>query len=107
MLLARNKVLILTKTATCIKFEFPICQCHANSVNTLFPCGFRVKPVILGGAGGVMPPSPHILAVQITLSQTGGPDYAHHITTGTPGFLKLSTALETNQVIRKMRKSLF
>ena len=81
MLLARNKVLILTKTATCIKFEFPICQCHANSVNTLFPCGFRVRPVILGGAGGVMPPSPHILAVQLTLSQTGGPDYAHLITT--------------------------
>ena len=81
ILLARNKALILMKTATCIKFEFPICQCHANSVNTLFPCGFRVKPVILGGAGGVMPPSPHILAVQLTLSQTGGPDYAHLITT--------------------------
>ena len=56
MLLARNKVLILTKTATCIKFESPICQCHANSVNTLFPCGFRVRPVIPRGAGGAMTP---------------------------------------------------
>ena len=60
MLLARNKILILTKTATCIKFEFPICQCHANSVNTLFPCGFRVRPVIPRGAGGAMAPLPPI-----------------------------------------------
>ena len=69
----------------------------------LLPPGTKVRlhrPVISGGAGGAM-------ANQLTLSPPGGAYYAHHITTGTPGFLKLSTALETNQVIRKMRKSLF
>ena len=93
ILLARNKILILTKTATCIKFEFPICQCHANSVNTLFPCGFRVRPVIPWAGVPVVPWHPHILAVQLTLSQPRGPDYAHHITTGTPGFSDFPTAL--------------
>ena len=36
---------------------------------------------------------PQILAGQLTLSQPGGADYAHYITTGTPGFSDLSTAL--------------
>ena len=36
---------------------------------------------------------PQILADQLTLSQPGAADYAHHITTGTPGFLDLPTAL--------------
>jgi hypothetical protein len=35
-----------------------------------------------------------ILADQLTLSQPGGADYAHHITTGTPRFLDLPTALK-------------
>ena len=30
---------------------------------------------------------------QLTLSQPGGADYAHHITTSTPGFTDLTTAL--------------
>ena len=34
-----------------------------------------------------------ILADQLTLFQLGGTDYAHLITTGTPGFLDLPTAL--------------
>ena len=34
-----------------------------------------------------------ILADQLTLFQTGGTDYAHLITTGTPGFSDLPTAL--------------
>jgi hypothetical protein len=34
-----------------------------------------------------------ILADQLTLFQPGGTDYAHLITTGTPGFLDLPTAL--------------
>ena len=33
------------------------------------------------------------LAYQLTLSQLGGADYAHLITTGTPGFSDLPTAL--------------
>ena len=33
------------------------------------------------------------MAPQLTLSQPGGADYAHHITTGTPGFSNLPTAL--------------
>ena len=35
-----------------------------------------------------------ILADQLTLFQPGGTDYAHLITTGTPGFSDLPTALE-------------
>ena len=34
-----------------------------------------------------------ILADQLTLFQQGGTDYAHLITTGTPGFSDLPTAL--------------
>ena len=45
--------------------------------------------VVPGGAGG----SPQILADQLTLSQPGGTEYAHHITTATPGFSDLPTAL--------------
>ena len=47
------------------------------------------RPVVPGGAGG----DPQILADQLTLSQPGGGDYAHYITTGTPGFSDLPTAL--------------
>ena len=36
---------------------------------------------------------PQILAVNLTLSQPGGTDYAHHNTTGTPGYSHLPTAL--------------
>ena len=36
---------------------------------------------------------PKILADQLTLSQPGGTDYAHHNITGTPGFSDLSTTL--------------
>ena len=35
-----------------------------------------------------------ILADQLTLFQPGGTHYAHLITTGTPGFLDLPTALD-------------
>ena len=35
-----------------------------------------------------------ILADQLTLFQPGGTDYAHLITTGTPGFSDLPTALQ-------------
>ena len=40
-----------------------------------------------------VPWHPTILADQLTPSQTGGANYAHHITTGTPGFSDLPTAL--------------
>jgi hypothetical protein len=43
------------------------------------------RPVVPGGATA----SPD----QLTLSQQGGADYAHHITTDTPGFSDLPTAL--------------
>ena len=39
-------------------------------------------------------PPPIFLADQLTLSQPGGQDYSHCISTGTPGFLDLPTALD-------------
>ena len=42
-----------------------------------------------------VPWHPQILADQLTLSQPEGTDYAHLITTGTPEFLDLPTALTT------------
>ena len=44
------------------------------------------------GVPGV-PGHTQILADQLTLFQPGGTDYAHLITTGTPGFSDLPTAL--------------
>ena len=41
------------------------------------------KHVVPGDAGGVQI-HPQILADQLILSQSGGADYAHYITTGTP-----------------------
>jgi hypothetical protein len=49
------------------------------------------RPVVPGGVG--VPWHLQILANQLTLSQPGGTDYAHHITAGTPGFSDLPTAL--------------
>ena len=49
------------------------------------------RGVVPGGAG-------QILADQLTLSQSGGTDYALLITTGTPGFSDLPTALYTTVV---------
>ena len=43
--------------------------------------------------GGISPP-PNILKDQLVLSQPGGADYAHPITTGTPRFSDLPTALK-------------
>ena len=43
------------------------------------------------GQGGQLPPQ--ILADQLTLSQPGGADYAHHSTTCPPGFLTLAASL--------------
>ena len=40
-----------------------------------------------------LPWHPQILEDQLTLSQPGGADYAHHATTGTPRFSDLPTAL--------------
>ena len=40
-----------------------------------------------------VPWHPQILAPQLTLFQPGWIVYAHHIITGTPGFLDLPTAL--------------
>ena len=45
------------------------------------------------GTCSVGPWHPQILANHLTLSQPGGVDYAHPITTGTPGFSDLPTAL--------------
>ena len=46
------------------------------------------------GLPGV-PWHPQILADQLTLSQPGGTDYAHHSTTSPPGFSDLPTALSS------------
>ena len=50
-------------------------------------------PSSLGVPG--VPWHTHILADQLTLFQPWGTDYAHLITTGTPGFLDFPTALLT------------
>ena len=44
-----------------------------------------------------------ILADQLTLFQPGGTDYAHLITTGTPGFSDLQTALSMARANLKKR----
>ena len=55
-------------------------------------------------------PSPkqgcQILADQLTPSQPGGTDYAHKITTGTPGFSDFPTALSRRLALLSWRKSL-
>ena len=56
--------------------------------------GNRLSGVPSLGVPGV-PWHTQILADQLTLSQLGGTDYAHLITTGTPGFSDLPTALYT------------
>ena len=43
-----------------------------------------------------------ILADQLTLFQPGGTNYAHLITTGTPGFSDLPTALMVSLVYKNM-----
>ena len=43
------------------------------------------------GAWGLQPPQ--FLTDQLTLSQPGGADYAHHSTTSPPGFSDLATGL--------------
>ena len=48
------------------------------------------------GQGGQLPPQ--ILADQLTLSQPGGADYAHHSTTCTPWFLTLAASLKTVKI---------
>ena len=52
-------------------------------------------PSSLGVPG--VPWHTQILADQLTLFQPGGTDYAHLITTGTPGFSDLPTALLTRE----------
>jgi hypothetical protein len=51
------------------------------------------RGVVPGGAGDAM--TPPDFGRQLTLSQPGGADYAHHITTGTPGFSDLPTYAPT------------
>ena len=54
------------------------------------------SPGVLG-----MPWLPQILADQLTLAQPGGTDYAHQITSGTPGFSDLPTTLQSIELICK------
>ena len=51
----------------------------------------NARGVVPRGAG--VPWHPQILVDLLTLSQPGGTNYAHLITTGTPGFSDLPTAL--------------
>jgi hypothetical protein len=48
-----------------------------------------------------VPRHPQILVNQLTLSDSGRPDYAHHIITGTPGFSDLHTGYGTLYIIIK------
>ena len=62
------------------------------------------RSVVPGGAG--QPWRPQILADQLTLSQRVWTDYAHLITTGTPKFSDLPTALQRDMyyVLQAQRK---
>ena len=51
-------------------------------------------------------PSQEFLAEQLTLSQPGGADYAHHNTTSPPGFSDLATALHTINNFKASHKTL-
>ena len=65
--------------------------CHINKT------GFEIyglSPLLGRDVGAVGSWPPKILVDQLTLSQPGGADYAHHINTGTPGFSDLPTALD-------------
>ena len=46
--------------------------------------------------------TPQILTDQLTLSQQGGTNYTHHITTGPPGFLDRPTALHRASSVDKI-----
>ena len=60
----------------------------------------RVSRVVVpGGAEGAMAP-PDFGRSVINLFQTGGTDYAHLITTGTPGFSDLPTALVSDDYVK-------
>ena len=58
---------------------------------------FQIVTIYSSGLSSLGVPSvpwhTHILADQLTLFQPGGTDFAHLITTGTPGFSDLPTAL--------------
>ena len=74
------------------------CLCSYPAINT---CEGNVKKretiIILTSLSSLavpgMPWHTQILADQLTLFQPWGTDYAHLITTGTPGFSDLPTAL--------------
>ena len=57
------------------------------------------------GQGGQLPPQ--ILADQLTLSQPGGADYAHHSTTCPPGFLTLAASLTLIQKFANFKNSIY
>jgi len=57
-----------------------------------------------GGQGGQLPPQ--ILADQLTLSQPGGADYAHHSTTCPPGFLTLAASLSCMENLKSVNGNL-
>ena len=61
------------------------------SRRTFSPPHYYSGPSSLGVPG--VPGHTQILADQLTLFQPGGTDYANLITTGTPGFSDLTTAL--------------
>ena len=86
--------------------------CFESHRRPLFKVGSEktLKFLLIGGATrAVLTPSlpgvsalgvpgvpwhPQILANQLTLSQPGGTDYAHHSTMSPPGFLDLATGLQ-------------
>ena len=58
----------------------------------------------MGVQGGQLPIQ--VLVDQLTLFQPEGTDYAHLITTGTPGFADLPTALRSPKVMDSNKKRL-
>ena len=58
---------------------------------------YRIAGLLSLGVPGV-PWHTQILADQLTLFQPGGTNYSHLITTGTPGFSDLPTALYVQDI---------
>ena len=81
---AKSKFLLRPMTFSHKSFLLVI---NVNEIRYSMLC----RPVVPGGAGGsIAPPD---FGRSVNLSQPGGTDYAHYITTGIPGFSSLPTAL--------------
>ena len=71
---------------------------HMLCVITILNDQHMCRAVARGGLWGLQPSQ--CLAEQLTLSQPGGADYAHHSTTSPPKFSDLATALGLDKTVK-------